>query len=141
MRRVIEPGASGKLYWTNVVENPLVSIRVGTRAARDAIYAAIRDTFAEEQRYLLINVQGDGELPCWQISVKWGPQPSSATRTIYLAHNQHDPESIIRVIGEILESEVFCVSSQPAEKIELTGSVLKYVNPFEPVRADDSTHK
>lgn len=141
MRKVIEPGASGKLYWTYVVENPLASVRIGKRDAKDAIYAAIRDAFAGEQRYLLIDVQGDGELPFWQVSIKWGHQPSSATRTIYLANEQHDPESILRLIRETLETAEFSISSQPIAEVELPGSVLKYVDPFEPVGADDSTRR
>lgn len=132
------PGASGKLYWARVVESPLVSVRVATRGADCPIDTAIKKALAGDKRYLHIDIQGDGELPFWQMCVAWGSGASAARRMVRLGHDQHDPSAIVRLIQAILASEEFSLRGQPLDAVELSGSVLDYRDPFDPVAVEDS---
>jgi hypothetical protein len=138
MKKVIVPGASGKLYWSHVVENPLVSVRVGTRGAEGPLEAAIRQALARDERYLQVDIQGDGELSFWQMSIAWGSGDAAVRKIIHLDHDEHDPDAMVRRMLSVLASREFSASGPPLDAVELRGSVLDYRDPFEPVAVEES---
>jgi len=68
-----------------------------------AIGSHIKQHFREDARYLLIDLQGDGALEKWQVSVTWGQSPDVREYPIiYLNNDEHNADSIIQKIETAL---------------------------------------